>query len=394
MAKRIRIFFINCPSLAVDAASFLILAQNRMQAAIQFEVHHFWIYGKRVRGKPKGVIDRVLAYNEDGFHSFAQWPWPLSKWLEPLSRWLERKNRTRLDLYGAPPFQRSFSLAESLNEASSAISSHDDWFEKCGYNRYDTQRDPVIVVTETALRGGFLGNCGREVALVSAANWEDFFRPASGLEYILNSIQRFSLRMLYGSKLGTHYPSRGCIWDFHVHQPDSTISSYLGFLCETCRNRLASETLPSDYAQLMSLIENEWVGSESDPSSVAGILRKHYRYSLSRSAGLHPGIFSAITESMKSEFGKFTIEVLKWSLIVLITLFFITYFPDLARKWRELTGPPDQPYPGQSKPEASPTESLRKRVPPSVVRVLGADPLNFTSGTHSRLFEQEVKLFP
>lgn len=49
MAKRIRIFFINCPSLAVDAAAFLILAQNQAQSAIQFEVEHFWIFGETLR---------------------------------------------------------------------------------------------------------------------------------------------------------------------------------------------------------------------------------------------------------------------------------------------------------------------------------------------------------
>lgn len=364
MAKRLRIFFINCPSLAVDAAAFLILAQNKVQSAIQFEVQHFWIYGQTLRPKPKNLKDKIFGFNEDAFHSFARLPQPFSKLLEPFSRWLERKNRTRLDLYGAPQFQTTFALKDALVKTRTAITDYDDWLAKCGYLTYDTHRDPAIVITETALWGRYLSSCGKDVGVVSAAKWEDFFRPASGLEYVLNSIQRFSLRMLYGAKLGTHYPSRGCLWDFHVHQPDTKISSHLGFLCETCRGLLRQQTSPEEFNELTSLINNDWIGSESDSSSVAGILRKNYRYSLSRSSGLHPGVLSGISESMKSEFGKFVIEVVKWTLIVLITLLSLTYFPDATKKIRELiNSSTDTPAP-KAIAEPNPSPTPQAAVPP------------------------------
>lgn len=324
----------------------MILAQNQVQSAIQFEVEHFWIYGQKVRPKKIKLREKLLTFHEDYFYSFAQWPWPLSKIFEPLSRWLERKNRTRLDLYGAPQFATTFTLKDVGQNARTAVSDYDNWFAESNWKKWfqatTTQQTPTIVVTETAIKGGYLGDSQPDLALVSAAKWEDFFLPDSGLEYVLNSIQRFSLRMLYASKLRTHYPSRGCLWDFHVHQPDSRISSHLGFLCETCQQLLKTDTSPAEYEELMTLLSNKWIGSETETSSVAGILRKSYKYSLSRSSGLHQDTFAGVSDAMKSEFGKLLIEVIKWSLIVIITLLLLTYFPEATKKWKEFfNGPKD-----------------------------------------------------
>lgn len=249
-------------------------------------------------------------------------------------------------------------MSESLDKTRTAIESYDQWFSNSSWTKWFPANSvgslPTIVVTETELKGRYLGNSYGNLGLVSAAKWEDFFRPDSGLEYVLNSIQRFSLRMLYGSKLGTHYPSRGCMWDFHVHQPDSRISTHVGFLCESCQTLLKQETSPTEFSELTSLIKNEWVGAESDSSSVAGILRKNYRYSLSRSSGLHQGAFVGIGEAMKSEFGKLLIEVFKWSLIVTITLLLLTYFPEVTKKWKDFMSGPKEEHSSQV---ASPNSS-------------------------------------
>lgn len=88
MAKRIRVFFINCPTLAADAAAYLILAQNKVQAAIQFEVHHFWIVG-HAQGTLRGKLNKLLQRLEERF---------------PRSRRLVQRNRSLLDLQVAPSF--------------------------------------------------------------------------------------------------------------------------------------------------------------------------------------------------------------------------------------------------------------------------------------------------
>src|SRR3954451_10743726 len=98
MAKRIRIFFINCPTLDVDATSYLILAQNKVQTALQFEVHHFWLYAISSGGKPAGAWNRLLCYRQDSLD--LNW------------KWRERKYRRALDLRSAPFFKSAISLGK------------------------------------------------------------------------------------------------------------------------------------------------------------------------------------------------------------------------------------------------------------------------------------------
>lgn len=323
MAKRVRIFFINCPSVATDAASFLILAQNQVQTAIQFEVIHFWIYGQSVQGPLKGIWNTILSHSHESFHS---WSLP----------WLERRYRAKLDIQTATSFQIEIKHKEALNVARNAVSKYDDWFSKCGYPTYDTVASPAIVVTETPMWGKYISFCGSDIAIVSAAKWKDFFAPASGLEYVLTAVQRLALRLSYGTGIKSHYPTRGCLWDFHVHQPDSKISSFLGMLCETCRTALKQSASTEEFDQLSRLLENKWYGTEADSSSIAGILKKNYKYSLTRSTELHPGLLSPAIESIKTESGKNIVEIVKWIIILVITILLVTYFPDIAEKVRKL----------------------------------------------------------
>ena len=320
MARRIRVFFINCPTIDTDAAAFLILSQNQVQSALQFEVYHFWAYEVTAHGPLKGTKGRIVSFSEESFHSRSV-------------RYLERKYRQELDLRAAPEFSSELSSKTWQQACENAISAHDAWLNASRYPLSDAgAAAPAIVITETPLRGRFISYCTGNFAVHSAANWKDFFGPAAGLEYILTEVQRLSLRLAFGPGIGSHYPTRGCLWDFHMHQPDSRISSFLGFLCDTCLARLQSTAQPFEVSEVKRLLTNSWIGSETDPSSVAGILKKNYKYSLTRSTSLNPGILAPIGESLKSEFGKFVMEILKWVLIILAGLVLLAYFPAAAEK--------------------------------------------------------------
>lgn len=326
MTKRVRIFFINCPSLATDAASFLILAQNAVQSTLQFEVHHFWIYGVGSQGALKGIWNKFLSKPEVRFHAN--------------SPWRERRYRKKLDLRAAPFFSSTIPLKEEKWETvRGIIKDYDNWFKTSGRNTYDFHDDdPVIIITETPIWGKYVSLSTSGISILGTADWKDIMGSgsASALEYILTGVQRLSLRLSYGAVIGSHYPTRGCLWDFDVHQPDLKISTFLGYLCDVCRQGLKRSITVEAFDEISALLKNNWIGKESKPSSIAGILKKDYKYVLSRSTGLRPGVISVITDSMKSEFGKFFVEIIKWALIILITLFFLTYFPALTEKWRNL----------------------------------------------------------
>ena len=112
-----------------------------------------------------------------------------------------------------------------------------------------------------------------------------------------------------------------------MHQPDIRISALLGLLCGTCRRNLKAAINETEFNEIEALIANDWIGRRDDPVSVAASLAKNYKYELRRATGLNPGLFSSISESMKSEVGKFFFDVLKWVLILLITIILASYFP-------------------------------------------------------------------
>lgn len=326
MTKRIRIFFINCPTLAIDATSFLILAQNRVQTALQFEVHRFWLYSRNSKGELEGYWNKFLSRNEDSFHSN--------------SPWRERKYRTKLDLRVAPFFSDTIPLkTDKWATVKAIIKGYDDWLKGSGYNTYDfNNNDPVLIITETPLFGKYISLSTEGIGILGAADWKDFMGSgsASALEYILTGVQRLSLRLSYGAVIGSHFSTRGCLWDFNVHQPDVKIGSFLGYLCEVCRQGLKRTATTEEFEDITKLISNDWIGEESKSDSIAGILKKDYKYSLNRSTGLRPGFMSLIKDSMPSEIGKFVVKAIITVIAFLFTFFLLTYFPDAIDKWKKL----------------------------------------------------------
>lgn len=273
--------------------------------------------------KHKGAFtnrwSKLLAYFED-------------KRIVPqlIRRKLERGNKARLDLRAAPVFQNCLNENTWFTDVATVLNQYDSWVSARTSNKYDSNPDPAIVITETALPNNYISFCEKNVGIISAAGWKSFFRPASALEYLLTSVQRLSLRLSYGV-IGSHYPTRGCLWDYEINVPDVRISAFLGFLCETCRNCLKKSVSPADYDEIIRLVENQWIGSKDAPSSVAGVLAKNYRYDLNRSTGLNPGFMTTITRSMQSEVGKAITDIVKWVVILLLTILVASYFPSISR---------------------------------------------------------------
>lgn len=321
MTKRIRIFFINCPTLATDAAAFLILAQNKVQTVLQFEIHHFWIYSKNKHGNLTGWWHKKRVGIGDRYERFVPW--------------LERRNRALFDLLAAPAFRGSFNADTWSTSIREAIAQYDLWVKNRQANNFDSVPAPSIVITETGIQEHYISFCGEDIAIISAAKWMQFFKPASALEYILVSVQRLSLRLCYGSVIGSHYPTRGCLWDYDINVPDVRISAFLGFLCETCRNGLNKKIRLNEYDQIVRLMENHWIGDRESPSSIAGILAKNYKYDLSLSIGLNPGFMSKLAQSLPPWFGKSIIDIGKWLIIFLLTIWIASCFPSIAKFLRK-----------------------------------------------------------
>jgi hypothetical protein len=101
----------------------------------------------------------------------------------------------------------------------------------------------------------------------------------------------------------------------------------------------------AEFKEIEYLIGNEWIGKKDDPLSVASFLAKNYKYELRRTTGLSPGVLSSISHGMKTDAGKFFLDVLKWVLIALVTIIFASYFPNTYKIFRGEPATADRPHP-------------------------------------------------
>jgi uncharacterized membrane protein YqaE (UPF0057 family) len=319
MSKRVRIFFIGCPSLDLGAASHLLLSQNSVQKEVQFEIYHFWIYAASTNNWPRNWVEKLREwYGNSGL---------------PLSSWVDRRNRASLDYREAPIFKRGLSVDGWFNACQSAVSSYDAWFKQKG-RLYDVIECPSIIITEAPIDGGFISFTRGEIGLISTANWRKMFKPVSALDYILMSVQRLTVRLAFSNQIGSHYPTRGCLWDFDHHQPDARISILSGYICETCRMKLVEAVGEPSYAQLEALIGNTWLGNKTDQYLTASVLAHVYKYDLSRSTGLSASFVRRVMDSLAPEAGKVILEGIKWAFVLTLTLTITAYFPSLLKQIR------------------------------------------------------------
>jgi len=314
--KRIRVFFINCPTLDTDAAAYLILAQNKEQQIFQFEIHHFWIYS---HSRGYFWVDD-LAWLYDLLDGCFGWFTPRFKLSE----------RARLDRWAAQGFSAPLSIEDWYSKTQAAIAKYDEWVDNRPANNLDSKHDPSIVITETPLDQHFISFAREKLGIISAGEWKVFFKPASALEYILTSVQRMALRLSFDPMINSHFPTRACIFDYSQNQPDFRHTIFLGFLCETCRSTLRNSVTPEELVQIDSLLENRWIGQSASPASVAFYLSKIYRYEVSRATGLNPGIFGYLRQQFQTGFGQALTYIGKWTIIIVLSALAVTLFPNVV----------------------------------------------------------------
>lgn len=321
MRKRIRIFLIACPTLDTDALSYLLLSQNTAQSVYQFEVYHHWIFARKDSQGSFGLVDRFLF-------------WYADKPLLPFSRWIDRRNRSHVDQQKASVFSGPIDPNNWLEKVRASLAQYDNWYNR-KVDNYDTLACPAIVITQASIEGGFISHTNGPFGLISAARWREFFKPVSVLEYILFSVQRLSLRMSHDGVVGSHYPVRGCIWDYDDHQPDARIATLLGYICETCHSRLEAKVSTDEMRQIEGFVKNDWIYDIHRPSSPASVLAKTYKYDLIKTKGLNSNWLSRVLTSVESNFGSILSDGIKW-VFVLVTLLLLTkYFPSLITTIRD-----------------------------------------------------------
>ncbi len=299
--NRVRVFFINCPRLNWMACSYLTLAQNNVQDIFEFEIYSFWLYVKQTKGDPPGATTKLLSY--------------LSGRSVPFRRWALRRYAARLDVAAAPFLASPLPLTGCTELIGDVLQAHDKWLEELPrhYGGWSIRSAPTIVVTETPFEGGYYAWSEGELAIISIASWERYCAPPSILEFILSRVQRYALRLVFRPELGSHYPTRACIWDFNANLEDTRDGVLVGYLCRDCEEALARQADASTIQTIKDLLKLEWIGRPEDLGSVASNVRRIFGYDLSRTKGLSRGFRDRLLEVTTS-------EVVKWVIPFVLTL--------------------------------------------------------------------------
>jgi hypothetical protein len=283
--RTLRILFVNCPNLDTTAASYLLLAQNEHQSLFEFEVYSLWVPAE-------------LKYEQEFPRRFEVWDFFLRLAGLCHLRWAVRRYRARRELEFAPEFRAELGLNASVGKAGACLSRYDAWLRALpiDYGNRGMAYGPALIVTETPLHGAYLSMLGENVGVVTIAGWHRQYSPPSVLEFVLSNVQRAALRMLITNNIGSHFPTRGCVWDFTATVEDARMCVAAGYLCKTCRATLFSALGEDQVAALEAFLRNDWIGSVDDNSSVASDLKRIFRYDLARTRGLSPSLTQRLVE--------------------------------------------------------------------------------------------------
>jgi hypothetical protein len=187
----------------------------------------------------------------------------------------------------APFLTQAAPPKELMSHIRTLVQNHDLWLKNLPttYGNWTLRDGPTIVITETEMEGGYFGWSDGTVAVVSLAAWKRYSVPTSILEFVLSAVQRYTLRMTVNDKIGAHYPTRACIWDFDAHQDDAALAHLAGYLCEQCQRLIQGSTSEDALAEIENLLSHRWIGNTDTPGEVASTLRRAFGYDLARTRG-------------------------------------------------------------------------------------------------------------
>jgi hypothetical protein len=288
--KTIRVIFANCPHLDECAAAYLILAQNNVQSVLEFEIWHLYIFAE-------------AAGMGNGWTRFLEW-WSVSKLPLPWKRSAHRRYAANMDKIAVPPLASTMPLDKIADILSPFLRKNDDWLtgHPAGtYGNWTIKSAPTVIITETLLGDGYFGWSTKDIAIACVGEWRKKYTPPSLLEFILDQVQRYALRLVIDERIGSHYPTRGCIWDFDANIEDARLSPLLGYLCESCKMLVAERVTAHELEQIHALLAHKWLGTTDEPGTVASNLKRIFGYDLARTRGLSAGFFDHVREAASSE---------------------------------------------------------------------------------------------
>ncbi len=156
--------------------------------------------------------------------------------------------------------------------------------------------------------------CRNNVSFITTDTWEKIFSPPSLFEYLLHCIIASLIFMHPQLKRYSHRDTRGCYMDYTYFKKDDKVDILLGYLCDECKDEIASHA-GEDYFNDMSLvISRSWIGDINTHNTVANNLKSHFKFDINKDSGFNKNFW----EKAKDHFVEIPKEIIVLAIGVLI----------------------------------------------------------------------------
>jgi hypothetical protein len=163
--------------------------------------------------------------------------------------------------------------------------------------------DQVVIVSKVKFSDGFY-LVGNDWNLIALGYWKDFMAPPSFVEFILSLIMASAVGFVLGDKLADHYETKGCLFDLTPDLNDARYWVLTGFICKSCKEKIASLDSENLLKDTTSLLGREWLGTTNQPSEIANTVKK-LGYNIFRTKGIKRSPREVLSSIMEDQFVKF-----------------------------------------------------------------------------------------
>lgn len=138
--------------------------------------------------------------------------------------------------------------------------------------RKGTVCDRYIAVCNCWLKTNYylIGTDSR-LRLLFTGKWKTTMAPPSLLEFIVHHCLLQGIRSTISVTVMSHFPSKGCLFDFNQSLENCRNSILTGYVCSDCKNLGLDDQLLSE---LDSILGGKWLGTSEDPLSAYSELRR------------------------------------------------------------------------------------------------------------------------
>jgi hypothetical protein len=135
--------------------------------------------------------------------------------------------------------------------------------------------DYFVLFSLARYADGFYSTRRGRMSVLALGNWDDWMAPPSIIEFALTLLARESVAAVSPSLRGSiHAGTKGCLCDFTEYVDETRFKALSPILCKFCRDALTKDGVGGIAADLLRILDKEWLGRRSDPGSPAGIMSK------------------------------------------------------------------------------------------------------------------------